>query len=161
MEEDNVQVSLIPAADEPPIRRMDLKDQVIDSYFEFYSEVQDVSVPLAQVAGPIFGAALVAWVNERSGRKVRLKFDDVDSEARSPEQVEIRCSRLPRSENASGNRATTHEPARPDQLARARRRPAATAWRAAHPNPVASRCEIDTSSPKAKTSPCRDDNMGG
>jgi hypothetical protein len=88
MEEDHVQVSLIPAADEPPIRRMDLKDQAIDSYFEFYSEVQDISVPLAQVVGPIFGAALVAWVKERSGRKVRLKFDGVDSEAQSPEQVE-------------------------------------------------------------------------
>jgi hypothetical protein len=88
MEEDNVQVSLIPAADEPPIRRMDLKDQAIDSYFEFYSKVQDVSVPLAQVVGPIFGAALVAWVKERSGRKVRLKFDAVEAEARSPEQVE-------------------------------------------------------------------------
>jgi len=88
MEEDHVQVSLIPAADEPPIRRMDLKDQAIDSYFEFYSEVQDILVPLAQVVGPIFGAALVMWVKERSGRKVRLRFDGVDAEAQSPEQVE-------------------------------------------------------------------------
>jgi hypothetical protein len=74
--------------DEPPIRRMDLKDQAIDSYFEFYSDAQDILVPLAQVVGPMLGAALVAWVRERSGRKVRLKFDGVDAEARSPEQVE-------------------------------------------------------------------------
>ena len=88
MEEDRVQVSLIPAADEPPIRRLDLKDQAIDSYFEFYSDAQDFLVPLAQVVGPLLGVALVAWVKERSGRKVRLKFDSVDAEAHSPEQVE-------------------------------------------------------------------------
>src|SRR5271155_4972107 len=88
MEEDQIQVSLIPASDEPPIRRMDLKDQAIDSYFEFYSEAQDFLVPLAQGVGPLLGVALVAWVKERSGRKVRLKFDGVDAEARSPEQVE-------------------------------------------------------------------------
>jgi len=88
MEEDQIQVSLIPASDEPPIRRMDLKDQAIDSYFEFYSEAQDFLVPLAQVVGPMLGVAPVAWVNERAGRKVRLKFDGVDAEAQSPEQVE-------------------------------------------------------------------------
>ncbi len=64
------------------------KTKRLNSYFEFYSEVQDILIPLAQVAGPIFGAALVAWVKERPGRKVRLKFDGVNSEVRSPEQVE-------------------------------------------------------------------------
>jgi hypothetical protein len=104
MEEDHVQMSLIPAADEPPIRRMDLKDQAIDSYFEFYSEVQDVSVPLAQIVGPMLGVALVAWINQRSGRKVRLKFDGVDAEAQTPEQVENLLAQ------AAAFRERKHEP---------------------------------------------------
>jgi hypothetical protein len=39
-------------------------------------------------------AVAVAWLHARSGRKVRLKFGDVEAEARTPEEVEQLLDRL-------------------------------------------------------------------
>jgi hypothetical protein len=45
-------------------------------------------VTFAKEIGPTLGVILVAWVQGRSGRKVRLKIGDVEAEARTAEEVE-------------------------------------------------------------------------
>ena len=37
---------------------------------------------------PAIGAALVAWITARNGRKARLKFGDVEAEGRNAEEIE-------------------------------------------------------------------------
>jgi hypothetical protein len=39
-------------------------------------------------------AVAVAWLHALSGRKVRLKFGDVEAEARTPEEIEQLLDRL-------------------------------------------------------------------
>ncbi len=45
-------------------------------------------ISLAQVAGPIVGVALGAWIQGRAGRKVRLKVGDIELEANSPAEID-------------------------------------------------------------------------
>jgi hypothetical protein len=45
-------------------------------------------VTLSQAIGPTLGVILVAWLQGRSGRKVRVKIGDVEAEARTVEEVE-------------------------------------------------------------------------
>ncbi|SDN00205.1 hypothetical protein SAMN05216360_10531 [Methylobacterium phyllostachyos] len=45
-------------------------------------------IPLAQAVGPTLGVILVAWLQGRAGRKVRLKVGDVEAEARTADEVE-------------------------------------------------------------------------
>jgi hypothetical protein len=52
------------------------------------SYVGEFLIPLAQVVGPALGVVLVAWLQGRSGRKVKLKVGDVEAEARSVEEVQ-------------------------------------------------------------------------
>lgn len=48
----------------------------------------DFLVPLAQAVGPTLGVVLVAWLQGRAGRKVRVRFGDTEAEARTPEELE-------------------------------------------------------------------------
>ena len=45
-------------------------------------------ISLAQVAGPVVGVALGAWIQGRAGRKVRLKVMDIELEANSPAEID-------------------------------------------------------------------------
>jgi uncharacterized protein (DUF697 family) len=49
------------------------------------SEAGEFIVTLAPIAGPAFAAVLGAWLQARYGRKVRVKFDDAEMEAQTPE----------------------------------------------------------------------------
>jgi len=50
--------------------------------------VGDFVVPLAQTPGPALAQATIAWLQGRTGRSVRLKFGDSESEARTPATFE-------------------------------------------------------------------------
>lgn len=73
------------------------------------SFVGDFVIPLAQVIGPTLGVVLVAWLQGRSGRKVRLKFGDVDAEGGTLEEVEALLKRAAEF-NDSKRRASENEP---------------------------------------------------
>lgn len=60
-------------------------------------------VTLSQAIGPTLGVILVAWLQGRSGRKVRVKIGDVEAEARTVEEVE---SLLQKDQTISGARTT-------------------------------------------------------
>lgn len=45
-------------------------------------------ITAAQIAGPIVGVAVGAWIQGRAGRKVRLKVGDIELEAHSPADIE-------------------------------------------------------------------------
>jgi hypothetical protein len=46
-------------------------------------------VTLARERRPVFGKVLGAWLQARYGRKIRVKSDDVELAAQTPEQVEL------------------------------------------------------------------------
>jgi len=50
--------------------------------------VGDFVAPLAQTPGPALAQATIAWLQGRTGRSVRLKFRDSESEARTPATFE-------------------------------------------------------------------------
>lgn len=52
------------------------------------SYLGDFVIPLAQVVGPTLGVVFVAWIQGRSGRKVRVKIGDVEVEAGTAKEVE-------------------------------------------------------------------------
>ena len=58
------------------------------------AEVGEFIIPLASTLDPMFGAELGAWLQAQYGRKVRVKFDDVEIEAQTPEQAETLLARL-------------------------------------------------------------------
>ena len=58
------------------------------------AEVGEFILPLASILGPAFGPELGAWLQAQYGRKVRVKFDDIELEAQTPEQVETLLARL-------------------------------------------------------------------
>jgi len=45
-------------------------------------------ISLAQVAGPVIGVAVGAWITARSGRKLRIKVGDIELEANSPAEID-------------------------------------------------------------------------
>ena len=58
------------------------------------AEAGEFIITLAPIPGPTFGTALGAWLQARYGRKVRVKFDGIEIEAQTPEQVETLLARL-------------------------------------------------------------------
>jgi hypothetical protein len=58
------------------------------------ADVGEFTVTLAPVLRPVFGAVLGTWLQARYGRKVRVKFDDIEIEAHALEQVESLLARL-------------------------------------------------------------------
>jgi hypothetical protein len=58
------------------------------------AEVGEFIIPLAAILDPMVGAELGAWLQAQRGRKVRVKFDDIEIEAQTPEQVEALLARL-------------------------------------------------------------------
>jgi hypothetical protein len=57
------------------------------------AEVGEFIVTRASIVGPVFVAVLGAWLQARYGRKVRVKFDDIEIDAQTPEHVETLLSR--------------------------------------------------------------------
>lgn len=45
-------------------------------------------IPLAQIAGPIIGGALVAWLAGRAGRKLKIKVGEVELEASTAAEID-------------------------------------------------------------------------
>ena len=58
------------------------------------AEVGEFIITLPPILGPVFGTELGAWLQAQHGRKVRVKFDDIEIEAQTPEQVETLLARL-------------------------------------------------------------------
>src|SRR5271168_1074130 len=58
------------------------------------AEVGEFTITLARKLDPRFGTELGAWLQAQYGRKVRVKFDDIEIEAQTPEQVETLLARL-------------------------------------------------------------------
>ena len=58
------------------------------------AEAGEFIITLAPILDPVFGTELGAWLQAQYGRKVRVKFDDIEIEAQSPEQVETLLARL-------------------------------------------------------------------
>jgi len=58
------------------------------------AEVSEFIITLAPMLGPAFGTELGAWLQAQYGRKVRVKFDDIEIEAQTPEQLETLLARL-------------------------------------------------------------------
>ena len=67
---------------------------VVGGMFGASGYVGEFIVTLAPTIGPMLGTILGAWLQARYGRKVRVKFDDVEIEAQTPEQVETLLARL-------------------------------------------------------------------
>jgi hypothetical protein len=53
----------------------------------------EYALPLATAVLGALGAACVAWLQGRAGRKVRLKIGDVEAEARTPKEVDALLKR--------------------------------------------------------------------
>lgn len=45
-------------------------------------------IPLGQIVGPFLGGIIVAWIQGRAGRKLRLKVGDIELEASTPKDLE-------------------------------------------------------------------------
>jgi hypothetical protein len=58
------------------------------------AEVGEYIITPVPILGPAFGTVLGAWLQARYGRKLRVKFDDIEIEAQTPEQVETLIARL-------------------------------------------------------------------
>ena len=58
------------------------------------AEVGEFIITLAPGLGPGLGTELGAWLQARHGRKVRVKLDEIEIEAQTPEQVETLLARL-------------------------------------------------------------------
>ena len=106
--EDDVEVELIPAPDDPEVSspeyqagltaltaplhaagiRFTQRAIAYDSVDVHGFPLGEFVVPLATVAGSVFGTAIVAWLQGRAGRKVRLKVGDIEAEARTTEEIE-------------------------------------------------------------------------
>jgi hypothetical protein len=64
------------------------------------------------------GAVAGAWVQTRFGRRIRLKFDEVEAEARTAQEIDELLKHLTPSGTAGEMLASVgREPARPDRLA--------------------------------------------
>lgn len=101
-------LTLIRAADDGPLNGREVQDAIAGISRELhrsgvrYSQrgmafdsadavgfaLPEYIIPLAQAVGPTLGVILVAWLQGRAGRKVRLKVGDVEAEARTAGEVE-------------------------------------------------------------------------
>ena len=101
-------LTLLPAPDEGPMSGREVQNAIAGVSRELhrtgvrYSQrgmafdsadavgfaLPEYVIPLIQAVGPTFVAILVAWLQNRAGRKVRLKVGDVEAEARTAQEVE-------------------------------------------------------------------------
>ena len=58
------------------------------------AEVGEFIITLAPRLDQVFGAVLAAWLQAQYGRKIRVKFDDLEIEAQTGAQVETLLARL-------------------------------------------------------------------
>jgi hypothetical protein len=62
-------------------------------------------MPLADVISPMLGAAAIAWLQGRAGRRLRLTVGDVEVEARTPAELLQQAQALHASQGETQNEA--------------------------------------------------------
>jgi hypothetical protein len=72
------------------------------------AEAREFVVKLAPILGPVFGTVLGGWLQTQAGRKIRVRFNDIEIEAQTPEQAETLLARLLAGWQGQGS----HNPAR-------------------------------------------------
>jgi hypothetical protein len=110
MNDDGLEMFLLRAPDDPH----QFSDEIQAELFEIHESLRKRGVGVSSVGfhpagdthvgqylitlGPPVIAAIAAvagaWVQARFGRKVRLKFGDVEAEARTPEEIEELLKRV-------------------------------------------------------------------
>ncbi|MBI2715771.1 MAG: hypothetical protein HYX37_15170 [Rhizobiales bacterium] len=102
-----VKISLVRSSDDPPLFaaesqaelrsvRSAFRDKGIEAAAPFMTmDAVDASggyigefiIPLAQIVGPVIAGIVGAWLQARSGRKVRVKVKDIEIEATTKEAM--------------------------------------------------------------------------
>jgi hypothetical protein len=67
--------------------------------------VGEFVMPLADVISPMLGAAVIAWLQGRAGRRLRLTVGDVEVEARTPAELLQQAQALHASQGETQNEA--------------------------------------------------------
>jgi hypothetical protein len=107
MKQNEFSLTLVPSGDEPSILSHDTQAELrsfLDALHQHgieatpnaivrksagaeWSFFGDFFIPIAQIIGPTLGVVIVAWLQGRAGRKVRIKTPDIEAEARTPEEI--------------------------------------------------------------------------
>jgi hypothetical protein len=113
----DLEVTLIPAHDDPPLKAAEYQEglrefnQCLNAAgleFSYSFEVLEAWAPepaptkylgdfvikLAAIIGPALGTGIGAWLHARYGRRVRLKIGDIEAEAQTIEEVEQLLARV-------------------------------------------------------------------
>ena len=107
--DNKLQISLIRASDDPETFSTDYQAELhgfveqgradgleiqtfgmaMDAVDAVGGIIGEFLVPLAQAVGTVgVGGVIVAWLNGRSGRRVELKFGDIEVKAQTPAEIE-------------------------------------------------------------------------
>lgn len=116
MADDRLELKLEPAGDDPPINsaafqtsmvpigaalaaagvRYSQRAMAFDAAEAIGFALPEYVIQIGQALGPTLGVVLVAWLQGRAGRKVRLKVGDIEAEARTTEELERLLERAAR-----------------------------------------------------------------
>jgi hypothetical protein len=108
MNQDCLQLDLLPGPDDPPLNSADfqkslgnflnsLQEQGLNPSWRAFTRdtvgggstlLGEFFIPLAQTLAPAFFTLLGAWLTARGGRKVRLKIGNIEAEATTVQDVE-------------------------------------------------------------------------